>query len=799
MRFGGRRGALIGVLFLASVASSGGQSRTTRAPESVDRPSLADDAVRAFAIYFGGNGNDAARAIAVDPQGNVYVIGDTRSSDFHPSVPLPQSLTGEATVAQFLLKLDSTGVPVYARRLAISAAFPAVDIAVGPDSAAYVLVVEPNFSHVIKFDPSGSIQLYNVTFGGIGRALVRLSAIVVDMDGQAVITGTTSFSPDVFVAKLDSQGGILYQKVMPGGRSGATPNDVALDAAGNVYVAGQTSSDDFPTTGTAVQPRFSGGTCFTGTRTPQPFPCPDAFLIKLDRNGELVYSTYFGGTSIDRAVAVAADREGSAFISGTTISSDLPTVNALQAQCRSGFSDTQCGDAFVAKINPSGAAIVFATYLGGTKNESIAGIAVNGAGSVHIVGSIVGNDLPIYRAVQPASGGGVVFVSDDGGRTWATGLGLDANAIRQFASASRSQFVYAATNRGVFRSGDGGYSWAGKGDVPGRDVRGVVVDPAGVVYAAVNGGGVFKSVDDGGTWTAMNSGLTRTTFGGVLVNAIGLAPSAPSTLYVECNDGTFVSRDGATSWQRVRNPSGSTGKILVDPVDPQTIYSIPATAGFGGALKSTDGGVTSRPLGPVPRLLPTQGPSGEGRALDVINSMAIDPADRRTLYAGYIGGVSRSRDGGATWQPFTDGLPNNVSYTVATDPGAPGTVYAAGGAYLTDVGLYRSTDGTGRWESVNPRLSGELTANMGRLLIGTRTDQSDAFVVALDPRGSLLWSTYLGDRQHDGSAGIAIAGNVVHVVGWTESPRWLLPTMGGRPFGGAQDLFWARLYDPVRR
>ncbi len=793
-------GTVLALLLHAGYVSPAGQN--------LGEPRAVPRAVSAWATYFGGRGDDRAQGIAVDARGNAYLIGTTSSVDFPAPVPLPPSLFGELPTATYLVKLDPAGAVVYAMALSGNSAFLAADVAVGRDGAAYVLAGQSNLTYVIKVDPSGSRRLYEVTFGGIGRDAVQPSAIAVDGAGQAVIIGRIGFTSisDVFIAKLDAQGRTIYRKAVSGGRSGATSRDVAVDegGGGNVYITGQTSSDDFPTTSASAQPRFSGGTCVIQLprQTPRSFPCPDAFLVKLDRRGDLVYSTYFGGTSSDDAVAISVDRTGAAYIAGSTTSADLPTVNALQPTCRTGFVANQCGDGFVAKVRPTGARLEFSTYLGGTSDELITGIAVDPAGSAYIAGSISGNDLPLRRAAQPANGGGPAFVSADDGRSWAPGVGLQAQIVRQFAWTSGArQVVYAASDRGVFLSEDEGRSWHGRQDVPGRDVRGVAVDPrtSGIVYAAVYRGGVFKSVDGGNTWSAMNVGLTTSTLNALTVGAIAVAPSAPSTLYLGTDSGMFRSDNGGMTWR----PAGhafAPRDIVVHPTDPLTVY----VAGGGNWLSKTiDGGVSWQRTGPLPTLSPA------GVRPPLADHVALDPVDPSMLYVGYNGGVSRSLDGGTSWQTFTGGLPGTASYDVAVDTANRGTVYASPwiGGFR---GLYRSTNGSGRWELVDPRFEGIVSAEVGRILVGG-TAGADAFVVALDAYGRLLWSTYLGDTAEERTTGIALGHlqprlgrlddgrRIVHVIGFTSSPRWALAMRAGRAFGGERDLFWTQVWDPFGR
>ena len=150
---------------------------------------------------------------------------------------------------------------------------------------------------------------------------------------------------------------------------------VAVDVQGNVYVTGNTGSLDFPTKG-AIQPTTGGS--------------GDAFVAKLNQGGAtLVYATYLGGIANDSASAIAIDAAGNAYIAGTTFSTDFPTTNPFQ-----GAKGAQ-QDAFVAKINPTGTAWVYSTYLGGNNVDEGNGIAVDASGSAYVTGYTASTNFPL--------------------------------------------------------------------------------------------------------------------------------------------------------------------------------------------------------------------------------------------------------------------------------------------------------------------------------------------------------------------------------------------------------------------
>ena len=161
---------------------------------------------------------------------------------------------------------------------------------------------------------------------------------------------------------------------------------IAIDPFGNTYIAGQTNSPNFPTTGASIGP--GGGTC-DGS------PCLHVFVAKLNGNGSsLIYATIIGGNNEDHATGIAVDSTGAAYVTGYTASTDFPTLGAFQptsagGNCGSSSEPVPCYHAFVAKLDPSGSQLVYSTYLGGSGNDFGAGIAVDSSGAAYVTGSNV--------------------------------------------------------------------------------------------------------------------------------------------------------------------------------------------------------------------------------------------------------------------------------------------------------------------------------------------------------------------------------------------------------------------------
>jgi hypothetical protein len=192
----------------------------------------------------------------------------------------------------------------------------------------------------------------------------------------------------------------------PGGGCSPTPVTradaglgIAVDSLGNAYVTGYTDSTDFPTV-KSLQAYNLGNDHDDAS---------DAFVTKFNAAGSaLVYSTYLGGSSADYAQGIAVDSAGNAYVTGTTISSDFPIVNSVQATCDSpptfGGGCNNAPDAFVAELNPTGSALVYSTYLGGTNSDWGQSIAVDSFGSAYVTGYTDSTNFPTTTSFQSASG-----------------------------------------------------------------------------------------------------------------------------------------------------------------------------------------------------------------------------------------------------------------------------------------------------------------------------------------------------------------------------------------------------------
>ncbi|HEX7957350.1 MAG TPA: SBBP repeat-containing protein, partial [Pyrinomonadaceae bacterium] len=188
---------------------------------------------------------------------------------------------------------------------------------------------------------------------------------------------------------------LVYSTYLGGGGSNDTAHGVAVDSAGNAYITGETISTDFPTTAGAVQTTFGGFNY-------------DAYVTKLNPTGTaIVYSTYLGGRDRDQGYDVAVDAGGNAYVVGGTLSDNFPvTPGAFQPVYGGGtYANGLGGDAFVAKLNATGTALLYSTYLGGGAAEEAWGVAIDAAGNAYVAGGTWSDNFPVLNALQPARRG----------------------------------------------------------------------------------------------------------------------------------------------------------------------------------------------------------------------------------------------------------------------------------------------------------------------------------------------------------------------------------------------------------
>jgi hypothetical protein len=504
-----------------------------------------------YSTYLGGNGSEVyslyglGGSIAVDSAGNAYVTGLTDSTDFptmNPLQPTNRSYYGTAFVS--------------------------------------------------KINPSGSALVYSTYLGGSAQDYG--TGIAVDSTGNAYVTGYTSSTDfptmnplqpvygggngDAFVAKINPKGSALVYSTYLGGSGGDSGGAIAVDSVGDAYVFGYTSSTNFPVTSGAFQTVCNGGSnCST---------FGDAFVTKLNPEGSaMVYSTYLGGSSWDSAFSlggIAVDSTGNAYVTGTTYSTDFPvTPGAFQTVC----GDPACalGDAFVTKLNPTGSALVYSTYLGGIRQDSGGGIAVDSTGNAYVTGSTYSTNFPVTSgAFQIVCNGGsncstfgdafvtklnptgsaLIYSTYLGGSRFDLGFGVAVDSVG-------SAYVTGATASRNFPTESPFRKHYGGGQLDAFVSR---LNPAGsaLIYSTYLGG----SAQDSGLGIAVESAGNAYVTGGTYSTDFPVTPGAFQTV---CNDGYSCGAYG----------DAFVAKLQMLAVTTITLESSPNPSAYGQAVTFT--------------------------------------------------------------------------------------------------------------------------------------------------------------------------------------------------------------------
>ncbi len=383
-----------------------------------------------YSTYLGGSqgevgsaaGNSAA-GIAVDSNGDAYVTGITNATDFPTTAGSFETNYQGGDSDAFITKLNASGSAlVYSTYLGGGDADSGNAIAI--DSSGDAFVTGETYSNPFPTTPGA----FQTVYGGRGDAFVTElnphgtalvystylgaelqdagNGIAVDDVGSAFVTGSTysldfpvvhaiqehcgGYQPgppptcplarDAFVTKLSANGSSLVYSTYLGGSEDDVGTGIALDSLGAAYIAGFTTSVDFPVRPDALQ------TALAGTQ--------NAFVTKVDPLGgaPFAYSTYLGGSRVDAATAIAVDSNEVAYVTGGTASPNFPTVSALQPNLAGPLVFP--GDAFVSKMNAFGSGLIYSSYLGGGNLDEGNGIAVDSSLGVYVTGSTLSSDFP---------------------------------------------------------------------------------------------------------------------------------------------------------------------------------------------------------------------------------------------------------------------------------------------------------------------------------------------------------------------------------------------------------------------
>jgi hypothetical protein len=383
-------------------------------------PLVIDPAVIVYCGFIGGSSDDGGYGISVDSAGTAYITGNTSSTEatFPEAVGPDTNFNGSLDAFVAKVKADGTGL-VYASYIGGDSFDTGYGIAVDSTGNAYVtgwtmstettfpVIVVPDPSHnggqdafVAKVNPDGTGLVYAGFIGGGGYDWGN--GIAVDATGNAYIAGETDSTEatfpkivgpdltyngndDAFVVKVNADGMSLAYAGYIGGNGSEYGNGIAVDTVGNAYITGYTTSTEasFPV---SVGPdhTYNGGS--------------DAFVVEVNATGIwLVYAGYIGGSSDDKGYGIAMDTSGNAYVAGLTYSTEASFPETV------GPDLTHNGgiDAFVAKVNATGAGLVYAGYIGGSSDDKGNAIAVDTAGNAYVTGGTYSTEETFPEIVGP--------------------------------------------------------------------------------------------------------------------------------------------------------------------------------------------------------------------------------------------------------------------------------------------------------------------------------------------------------------------------------------------------------------
>jgi photosystem II stability/assembly factor-like uncharacterized protein len=729
---------------------------------------------------------------------------------------------------------------------------------------------------VAKIDSINKKIVYYTTLTGTSPYdSFRGTGIAVDDAGNAYVTGSTT-SPSFpttqdafqtglrgntngFITKLSPEGNTFVYSTFLGaadnlntgnvsqctpqqfGNCITTANDIAIDAAGNAFVTGETSARNFPTTPNAFKPVKSDNDSASAINS-NGSPYTEAFVTKLNATGtSLIYSTFLGGNGNDSGNGITLDASGNVYVVGTTAATDFPMQNALYGSYLGGTSD-----AFLSKLNPTGTTLLYSTYLGGISRDTGKAIDIDAAENVYLCGDTNSTNLPVTAgAFQSKPGNAHFYKSTNSGATWKPLLnGFDGDRGEIAIDPDNSANLFAGTSSGISQSTDGGESWQAPSNRQVNPFSYVTFAPQNpavafaMAYQANRGYILLRTTDKGSTWNEIayptpegtssrnfdlqvdptnlstlylsytfysltgtyHSRILKTTDTGVTWKYInegfpsqtdpylsGINPQNPALLFAKA-DGLYRSKDGGNKWKPTDLVDGGISHISFNPANPSIVYAT------GDKLYgSTDSGMTWKQI--------------ENNLTDRFPNYNKLLVTTDNLYTLFTGQAFKSMDGGRVWANIspTSGLTN--IRTLAVDPKNPATLYA-GTQRFDEDGFVMKINVQASALTYCTYLSGEsyeITSNIavddfGNAIVIGSTDSltfpthnafqakpnylTDAFVTKLNSTGGVIYSTYFGGNYDDMGGGVATdKSGRVYIVGTTTSNQFpkiapLQPSVG---------------------
>lgn len=715
-----------------------------------ERP-LVIDPILLYSTFFGGRSSEIAYDIAVDKDGNAYIIGDTASLDLPVVNPIQPAKPGGFDTDAFVMKLDRTGTTVA--------------------YATYLGGENTDRGASIAIDAAGAVYVAGYTFST--RFPVTPGALQSEKQGNY----------DGFVSKINPAGSALEYSTYLGAEGNDLLGGIAVNDRGEAVVSGYSDSTALPATG--FQKNIRANSIFKSA----------------DRGGEWT-AIDKGALSTSQVNQLAFDpNDANVIFAATSKGVFKSTDGGVNWQLLASITP-----ALSLAIDPQNPATMYVVTTLGLLKSTDSGLTWQGKQtgispsfeyfSVLVdrrtpANVYVGTDRGVYKSVNAAESFVIAITGMD---SFSQPPAIRVTHL--VADPTNSSILYAGTNMGVYKSLDGAGRWfSANAGLASPGVNALAIDPVtpSTLYLSTISfnGNMYKSVDGANSWNVSNSGLgiqSGNTFSPLAVYSIAVAPGDASVVYAGTQfKGVFKSNDRGATWAVTdRGMTRSNVRTLaVDARNPAVVYA--------GASSSTDGFVAKLKTGGGLEYLTYLGGSesefsqkialdAQGNAIVTGRSNSVDFPTANALQA--------ARNGFLDDATLTILNPAGTALVFSTYLGGLGTDYA------TDVAV----DGTGKVYVTGVTNSANFPTR-NALQSQYRSGLSDAFLAKIDPVGTvaapgpaLLYSTYLGGTGQDLGLGVAVdaAGSAL-VTGYTISQDFPSKDAVQPQPGGNLDVFVSKV------
>jgi hypothetical protein len=677
---------------------------------------------------------NGAQHLATDESGNLIVSSGAGDVVLHKPVAYQQQSGARQPVdARFVLKADNQ-----------------VRFELGSYDRSRELVIDPTVTYATYLGGSTEDDAYAIAFDSTGAAYVTGqtdSTNFPTVGGLTPNVAGTVFA--VFVTKFaaNGQSPLVYSTYVDGGNTdtgSSSGNAIAVDASGDAFVAGGTSSTIFPVAGGAFQNAFGGGSLdgfvfelnpngtgltyctylggsgndvadgialdgsgnvyVVGYTRSSNFPTlnpiqtsligtQDAFVTKLNSTGtHLVYSTWLGGASADFASAVALDSANNAYVTGGTGSKTFPfTPGAFQTSCNSCTGGLY--NAFVTVINAAGSSYIYSTYLGGTQNDEGLGIAVDSSGDAYVTGETSSStSFRLQSALQPTYGGGssdafvTKFNPTGSALVYSTFLGGNANDVGTSIALDGGNNAYITGQTG---SSNFPKASATQGTLAGgNDAFVTELNSAGsqLIFSTYLGGALNENTPNGGGSGALGAIAVDGPGANIYVTGNTWSTDFPTVSPYQPNNRSIASEEINAFVAKYSQPAFTLSATALSP----------AAVGPGSSATST---VTISPL--------------NGFTASVALTCAVAPSGANSPTCNFSPGTVTGGSGSATLNVVTTGSTTLGTYTVTVTGTGPATAQTA--SITLDVTDFTISATPLSPSALNPGTSGSSTVTIAPL------------------------------------------------------------------------------------